>query len=178
VSSQFLDGLELYERRFTEDLFIPFRHWLDAVMRVTFAFLVAFVLVATGCGGPGVRSSGPTSTASGHSVDVRVSDGSARLVVGELLRVDMGRVNTSIGDSWSLVTRPDPAVLTQKEQQYDPVTCTGCDQGLKWTFSAVGAGTTTIVFQYCYRSSPPRCQPEPSRGPQDPVSLNVTVTSA
>jgi hypothetical protein len=147
-------------------------------MRVTLAFLVAFVMVASGCGGPRVTSSGPTSTADSHSVDVKVSDASARLVVGELLRVDMGRVNTSIGDSWSLITRPDPAVLIEKEQQYDPVTCTGCDQGLKWTFAAVGAGTTRIVFRYCYRSSPPSCEPGPGRGPQDPVSLSLTVTRA
>ena len=56
-------------------------------MRTTLAFLVAFVMVTSGCGGPGVTSSGPTSTADGHSVDVKVSDASARLVVGELLRV-------------------------------------------------------------------------------------------
>jgi hypothetical protein len=141
-------------------------------MRVTTLFLVGLVMVASGCG----TSGGPSSTAGGGTVDVKVSDGTVRLVVGELLRVDLGRVNKSIGDSWYLVTRPDPVVLTEKDQQYDPAVCTGCEQSLKWTFSAAGAGTTTVDFRYCFRSSPENCKSEPGRGPQDPVSLSVTVS--
>lgn len=133
-------------------------------MRLTVGVVLGLVLVASGCGGPRV-------------VDVDVSAGSARLGAGETLRVDIGDVNPSIGDSWHLVTPPDSAVLAEKEQDYDPE-CeeTGCGSRLRWIFTAVKPGETTMVFRYCYRSRPDNCQAEPSRGIQDPVSLNVTVS--
>ena len=120
-------------------------------------------LVAAGCLGP-------------RAVDVAVSAGSARLAPGETLRVDLGEVNHSIGDSWYLVGTPDPAVLAEKDQDYDS-DCDdpGCGGRLRWTFTATGVGSTTVVFQYCYRSRPDNCDPEPGGQSDQPVTLGVTV---
>ena len=110
-------------------------------------------------------------------VDVRVSAGSARLAAGETLRVDVGALNESVGDSWYVVGAPDPAVLIEKERDYD-LDCDnpGCGGHLWWTFTATGAGSTTVVFQYCYRSRPGAdCAPAPGGQSNQPVTLNVTV---
>jgi predicted secreted protein len=125
--------------------------------------LACLTLVVAGCGGPRV-------------VGVDVSAGSASLAVGETLRINFGAVNPSIGDSWYLTGAPDPAVLTDSDWTMDS-DChqAGCGGQLSWTFRASGPGSTTVTFQYCYRSRPENCQPQPHRGPNDPVSLGVTV---
>jgi predicted secreted protein len=109
-------------------------------------------------------------------VDVPVDRGSARLAVGEVLRVDLGEVNESIGDSWYLVTPPDPAVLDDDGRDYDSeCDMAGCGAHVTWDFVAAGPGSTALVFRYCYRSRPADCEAEPSRGPVEPVTLNVVV---
>jgi predicted secreted protein len=121
-----------------------------------------FVLLA-GCGGP-------------RTVDVDLTAGSVQIAAGETLRVDLGQVNASIGDSWYLVGTPDSAVLSEGEKDYDTdCDAPGCGGRLAWVFTARGPGETTLVFRYCYRSSLSDCQPEPGRGPQVPVQLAVTV---
>jgi hypothetical protein len=133
-------------------------------MRRTYALAgaLALVLVAAGCGPSQVR--------------VPVTAGSATLRTGEILRVDFGTVNPGIGDAWFIATKPDGAVLSESDQIFDS-SCgqPGCDQHMAWTFTANGAGTTTVVFRYCYRSRLDQCDPGPGRGPKDPVPLAVTV---
>src|SRR5262245_61751717 len=127
--------------------------------------LVAVVAVCalTGCFGP-------------RSVEVRADAGAAHLNVGERLRVRLGAVNPSVGDSWHLTGGPDVAVLTDSGQDFSSdCDAPGCGGTLHWTFTAAGRGTTTLVFQYCYRSRPPDCQPQPTSDAVDPVTLNVTV---
>jgi hypothetical protein len=143
-------------------------------VRVVTVLLVVPFIAATACGGSQIPSGSTTSTPAVDVVDVRASDGTVRLAAGQQLRVDMGRVNESVGDAWYLTTRPDPTVLIEKEHQLDPVSCTGCTQSLKWSFTAVAAGSTTLGFRYCYRSRPESCQAD--NGPKDPVSLSVTVS--
>jgi predicted secreted protein len=125
--------------------------------------VLGLVLVAGGCTGPRV-------------VEVPASAGSASLAVGETLRVDLGAVNQSIGDSWYLTGRPDPAVLVESGRDFD-ADCEepGCGGRLTWSFNPTGPGTTVVVFQYCYRSGLDNCEPLPDRGPETPVSLTVTV---
>jgi predicted secreted protein len=126
--------------------------------------VTVFVLLA-GCGG-------------GRTVEVGVTAGSVQLAAGEVLRVDLGQVNPSIGDSWYLVGTPDAAVLTEGEEDYDSdcdKDAVGCGGRLAWVFTAHGPGKTTLLFQYCYRSSLDDCQPETSRGPHEPVQLAVSV---
>lgn len=125
--------------------------------------ICGLVLALAGCGGPTI-------------VVVPVESGSAQLAQGEVLHVDLGEVNHSIGDQWYLLTPPDAAVLSEGEREYeadcdDP----GCGGREGWVFTARGAGTTTLVFRYCYRSEPPSCEPQADRGPSDPVELTVTV---
>jgi hypothetical protein len=125
--------------------------------------VAATLVTAAGCTGPEV-------------IAVAVDGGSAAITVGEVLRVDFGDVNESIGDSWYLVTPPDPGILGDNGRDYDSACdMSGCGSRLWWDFPGVGPGATTLVFRYCYRSRPDNCQPEPSRGPTEPVTLNVVV---
>jgi predicted secreted protein len=112
-----------------------------------------------------------------NTVEVSALDGTARVPRGDVLRVDLGKVNSSIGDSWHLVEKPDPAILSDGDSEYDS-DCEnpGCGGRLGWKFTARGPGTTTLVFRYCYRSRPDNCQSQPDRGPDQPVKLTVTVT--
>ena len=128
--------------------------------------VAAILVTAAGCTGPTV-------------VDAAVDGGSATLTVGEVLRVDFGDVNESVGDSWYLITPPDPSILGDNGRDYDSE-CDrpGCGARLWWDFPAVAPGVTTVVFRYCYRSRPDDCQPEPSRGPTEPVPLDVVVKAS
>jgi hypothetical protein len=112
-------------------------------------------------------------------VVVGAVSGSITLPASRVLLVDFGRVNTSVGDLWSLVIPPDPAVLRDQGQEYDAEPACGglgCDHVLRWRFDAAAPGTTRLQFQYCYRSRPPACAGEPSRGPAAPVQMTVLVT--
>jgi hypothetical protein len=115
-----------------------------------------------GCGGP-------------TTVSVDVGAGSAGLAKGDVLRVSLGAVSPGIGDGWFVQTPPDPAVLTDQGQQLNNCDQPGCTGTLSWDFTAVGRGSTTIVFRYCYRTQLANCDPGPGRGPKDPVRLSVTV---
>ena len=100
---------------------------------------------------------------------------------GQQWAIDFSTINPSLGDSWSLLATPDPAVLRDLGQQqeptdYCPSEAVGCNQRLLWRFAALGAGTTTLRFQYCYRSTPPSCRSNSARGPSMPFEVPVTVT--
>lgn len=126
--------------------------------------LIAGALLA-GCSGPA-------------TVTAPVDSGQVELARGEVLRVELGSYNASIGDSWHLVTAPDPAVLGDAGRDVHddcPAEAVGCGGTLTWDFTTTGVGSTTIVFRYCYRSRLPLCDPGPGRGPAEPVSLEVTV---
>jgi len=112
------------------------------------------------------------------TVEVRAGSGSAQLARGQVLRVDLGAVNPSIGDAWYLTEAPDPAVLADKGRDFTSDCAAGqagCGGHLAWEFTARGKGTTTVAFRYCYRSGPQNCDPGPGRGPADPVRVAVTV---
>jgi hypothetical protein len=125
---------------------------------------LAGLLVGTlaGCGGPA-------------TVTVQAAAGSAGVAKGDVLVVDLGKENPSIGDSWYLQTPPDAAVLTDNGGVSAGCNLPGCDRTLTWKFTAVGKGSTAIVFRYCYRSRLDNCDPGPGRGPKEPVRLSVTV---
>jgi hypothetical protein len=133
-------------------------------MRRHLVLACALVLLAGGCFGP-------------HVVTVAAGDGTAHVANGDILRVDLGSYNASIGDSWYLVGQPDPGVLVEKDQEFD-ADCgnPGCGGRLAWTFTATGPGDTTLAFRYCYRSGPDNCAAMPNRGPADPVRLIVEVS--
>jgi predicted secreted protein len=115
----------------------------------------------------------------GATRTVGYATGGATIRVNEVLRVDFGDVNASIGDSWYEVDGPDTKVL--KDQGSHTVSSckageAGCGGHLYWEFLGVAKGSTSVRFQYCYRSSTSNCQPGPGRGPKDPVTFNVTVS--
>jgi hypothetical protein len=135
-------------------------------MRKVAPVMLVLLILATACGGP-------------RTVDVNYTAGSAQVAVGDRLRVDFGTVNTSIGDAWFLIGPPNASVLTDDGGDYAS-TClpgmVGCDSQLRWQFTAKGAGSTELIFRYCYRSNAATCDPGPGRGPTEPVHLAVTVT--
>jgi predicted secreted protein len=135
-------------------------------MRIA-ALVIALALAVTGC-------SGADST-------VQHDAGTATVAVGETLRIDFGEVNPSVGDNWFLVGEADPAVMTEIGSEHDTVSScdgVGCPSELTWDFEAAGQGTTTLVFQYCFRTGPDDCVGDSSDGPAPaPVELTVEVTA-
>lgn len=112
------------------------------------------------------------------TVDGRVP-GRAAVPVGDRLDLDFGRVSPSVGDAWFLVTKPDATVLRDLGQDWTrPSDCEGpgCPLDLTWKFEGVAGGTTTLTFQYCYRSKPPACEGEPSQGKAAPAPVTIEVT--
>ncbi|MGH8791421.1 MAG: protease inhibitor I42 family protein [Stackebrandtia sp.] len=154
-------------------------------MRSGMAPAVILTLALGGCLDP--ESGELTEESEEPAASVPADAGIASVSVGETLRVEFGWINSSIGDSWHLVGAPDPSVLTEVGAEYtDHPDCeegaSGCDSGLAWDFETVAAGTTTVEFQYCYRSAPDDCvgagldeNGEPAE-PPPPEVLTVEVT--
>jgi predicted secreted protein len=129
------------------------------------AALVALAVLVPGCNG------GSTKT-------VGYQKGSASVLVNDVLRVDLGDYNSSIGDSWYLVKSADSKVLKDEGQKLDSdckANQSGCGGRLYWEFLAYGKGSTSVRFQYCYRSTRANCANGPERGPKDPVNFTVSV---
>ncbi len=126
------------------------------------AFLV---LAVVGCGESGVDDP--------RLIDFRSQ--TVRLGVGDAVVMTDTSFSPGIGDSWSVVTEPDPQIATIEERLRD---CDqpGCTGELDETVRAVGTGATTIALQYCYRSAPPRCEPRPGEKVPPPVELRVEVS--
>ena len=131
-------------------------------MRRPVAVLIAVLFLVAGCS---------------STTDISVNAGSATVHVGDHLHVTFGQVNASIGDGWFLTTPPDSAVLTDGGYESAGCASAGCGAEAWWNFTAASAGTTTAVFQYCYRSRPPNCEPGPGAGPNEPVKLAITVSA-
>ncbi len=109
---------------------------------------------------------------------VGYAKGGATIRVNDVLRVDLGGYNASIGDAWYEVKRPDSKVLKDygdKLVSNCKANEAGCGGHLYWEFVGYKNGTTSVRFQYCYRSTRTNCQPGPGRGPKDSVLFNVTV---
>jgi predicted secreted protein len=129
------------------------------------AALVALLVLVPGCNG------GSTNT-------VGYAKGGATIKVNDVLRVDLGDYNASIGDMWYEVKKPDGKVVKDYGDKLDS-SCkpneAGCGGRLYWEFLGYARGTTSVRFQYCYRSTRTNCQPGPGRGPTDSVLFNITV---
>jgi predicted secreted protein len=116
-------------------------------------------------------------------VTVKAGQSSATLRAGETLRIDFGKVNTSIGDNWSVAAKPDQSVLEGPKKNFrsdcqTPGEAMGCGGTLVWEFQARSAGRTDVRYQFCYQSDLPECTYEPGRGaPEGPQRLSVTVTA-
>ena len=114
----------------------------------------------------------------GTTRTVGYAKGGATIRVNDTLRVDLGDYNSSIGDAWYEVKNPDKKVLKDygdKLVSDCKPNQAGCGGHLYWEFVGFAKGSTSVRFQYCYRSTRTNCQPGPGRGPKDSVLFNVTV---
>lgn len=89
------------------------------------------------------------------AVVVDPSASSVTLEVGQRLVVDLGTINSSIGDGWVVAVEPDPAILTPGESdiEYLAGDQVGGYSTMTVSFEAVAAGETTLELQYSYRGS-------------------------
>lgn len=123
------------------------------------AALVAAGAILTACTGPAEKTVDYTASA------VTVS-------AGEILVVDFGEVNPSVGDDWVIITEPDPAVLGEGDSEFTtdaPDGMTGAPGELVYRFPTTGAGTTVIAFEYRFRGEVPE-------DIEDQKTAEITVT--
>jgi hypothetical protein len=127
-----------------------------------FVITALLVLAGVGCGNDDARS-----------IDFRSQ--TVQLGVGDAVVMTDPSFSPGIGDSWTVVTSPDPRVATvaQRVRDCDRPGCTG---QLDETITAIGAGRTSVVLQYCYRSAPPHCEPRPGEAVRPPVTVRVDVS--
>ena len=152
--------------------------------RLRVLLLVAALTVPafTACGDNRGRGGGD-ATPDRSVVTVKAGESTANLRVGETLRIDFGKVNSSIGDNWTVVAKPDQSVLEGPKENFRPDCQTpgeamGCGGKLTWEFQALKAGQADVRYQFCYQSDLSNCAFEPGRGaPEGQQRLNVTVTA-
>lgn len=144
------------------------------------ATLAVASLAVTGC----AQSSDPEPTdggtngqqdPSGFEVNTTVpyTDTEVTLSQGDVLEVDFGTINQSIGDEWSVTQQPDASVLVTTIRPGDPnatPVAPGSDTPFSLFYEAVGTGETSITFQYTYRGT----ETTPADGPGT-TTLTVTV---
>lgn len=133
------------------------------------AAVAAGLVVLSACGSDGGSKSEVTTVA--NEVTVTVS-GPVTIAVGQDLLVTLDS-NPTTGYDWQVDTAPDKAVLTIAERVYVP---TPVDPGIVGSggatttrFTAVAAGTATIVLRY-------KRSWEDNTPTDDLVTVDVTVT--
>ncbi|WP_024285375.1 protease inhibitor I42 family protein [Cellulomonas sp. KRMCY2] len=137
-------------------------------MRRAVVLIAPLLLVIAG-------TAGCSDGSDGRTVTVDFAAQAVALEVGDLLVVDLGTVNASVGDGWDLVVEADPAVLGAAEVRSEYLGDEGEVGGpstLAYAFEAVGPGTTTIELQYAYRGS----TAEADTGRVDPAHTSLRVT--
>jgi len=110
-----------------------------------------------------------------RTVTVPLSAGSVRVPEGDILEVEMGEVNPSIGDAWFLVDPPESGVLIAIGRDIESDDVPGSGGPMTWSFAAHRAGTATLTFQYCYQTTLQDCRAKNEEPAPDPVRLRVTV---
>lgn len=110
----------------------------------------------------------PFSTPEGALV-LPAASAEVELRPGQHLVIDVGQVNASIGEHWSLEREPDRAVLAvlgQDTRFADDPPMPGSPARVRMLFQAVVPGTTEMLLQYLFRNEPPE---------QPPVRIGITV---
>lgn len=136
------------------------------MMRRALFVAVSFILAAGGIGGCTSASSASTQSQSktpspsqspspSGEVVVDYTTEAVKLEVGTTLVINFGEINSSIGDSWELAVKPDGGVLGDgvANCEFEGESMPGAPCALTYAFGAVGAGETTIEFQYAYRGA-------------------------
>ena len=137
--------------------------------------LAVLAVVAVMLGACGSKDDDATPAGTGASGEVVVtSSGPVSLQVGQTLVVTLAS-NPSTGYSWAISTVPDAAVITQDGEityaaSNPDVVMPGSGGTETARFTAVAAGTTTVVLDY-------RRPWETDVPPVETVTLVVTVTA-
>ncbi|UYO98384.1 protease inhibitor I42 family protein [Microbacterium sp. M28] len=135
-------------------------------MRAMTRFATAMVVAMTAA----VALSG---CAASDEVVVEYSEDVATLSIGDILVVDFGEINSSVGDGWVIVSPPDPAVLgegVEASEYLGEEGSTGAANRFAYRFEAVGEGRTTVEFEYRFRGEVPE-----DPGEQETAMIEVTV---
>lgn len=112
------------------------------------AVLAVLILAGSGltaCSGPG-------------EVTVDYTQDAVTVTSGQILVVDFGEINPSVGDDWVITSEPDSAVLGHGGADFTsdaPEGMTGAPGELVYRFTAVAPGTTVIAFEYRFRGDLP-----------------------
>jgi hypothetical protein len=131
------------------------------IMNRAAALLTAALLLSVGLSG---------CSASEKIIDY--TDTAVTVSPGEVLIVDFGEVNATVGNAWVIVEEPDATILGEGEERSDYLGEsgeTGAASDLSYRFAAVGEGTTTIEFEYRFRGSVPE-------DPEDQKTATIEVT--
>ena len=116
-----------------------------AFVVVLFGILVAVALIS-GCGSSTKTTS---STPSSSDVTGNVTGESIQANAGEQFQVTL-ESNPTTGYEWQITTKPDTKVVTEKGSTFIAPTSSavmGAPGTEVWTFQAVAAGKTNIVFE-------------------------------
>ena len=133
--------------------------------------LLVALAAATALVGATALLSGCSSAPKAVTVDA--ASGTATVPVGGELTIELGEINPSVGESWVIVTDPDPAVLsggTEVTGEPEKDGLVGAPTQLSYAFTAVATGTTTVEFEYQLRGETPKDAAE-----QRSASVRVTV---
>lgn len=106
----------------------------------------------------------------GAQTRVDADEPTAVVKVGEEVVLDLGEVNSSVGTEWVLVEEPDPAVLGGEEVDFEsdqPNPPPGSSSNMTVTFDAVGAGETTLTYEYRFRGE--------ATNDRSPLTFTITV---
>jgi inhibitor of cysteine peptidase len=114
-----------------------------------------------GCGSDSKSSSSSDSSSTSSTTtktEVKVYDsagGDITATTGETFEVVLDS-NPSTGFVWTVAQAPDPAVVTLEDQAYEKPdsSAMGAPGTERFTFKAVGSGTTTMALKYARPSDP------------------------
>lgn len=138
------------------------RRWLSVVG--------VLVLVASGCTGNAAPTAPPSSgtapPTTSWPIEPRVVSvepgGTITVSVGERVRWSVGTGNESIGHGHHIETppRPDVATAQKLDRLLNPTRAPGgCNTDQTILLTGIAPGETAITVVYCFRSAPPRCDP-------------------
>jgi inhibitor of cysteine peptidase len=128
-----------------------------AFVVVLSGMLVAIALIS-GCGS---STKSTSSTPSGGEVTGNVTGESIQANAGEQFQVTL-ESNPTTGYEWKITTRPDAKVVTEKGSTFiapSSSSVMGAPGTEVWTFQAVAAGNTNIVFENKQVSAGPKTTP-------------------
>lgn len=143
------------------------------MIAASLAMGAAFALSACQSEGP---APSPTTNAPATRT-VELGNDTIALTDGQSVRVHIGKVNSSIGDSWTVTDVPTGVAELKSEYTSDcKDSAPGCGGDLSYLVTGAKPGATTVTFQYCFRSAGPECAGGPDNAPnRPPTTITIRV---